>query len=236
MLESIFSLEILSFLIAILVALTVHEFAHACVANYLGDPTAKYAGRLSLNPTSHLDLYGSMILIISLIASIYARFPFIFGWGKPVPVNPYNLKHRHGELIVSLAGPISNFLVAIFLVAIIAILPAGNKAGLDFASIASVINGAGGYEGLAILAASIISVNVALGIFNLLPIPPLDGSRILLIIFPPGRSGVGEILQKYGLFILIFIFLFGLNFLRFIALLIISSLLYLGFTINSLIY
>lgn len=236
MFESIFSLEILSFLIAIIVALTVHEFAHAYVANYLGDPTAKYAGRLSLNPTSHFDLYGSLVLIVSLIASVYAHFPFIFGWGKPVPVNPYNLKHRHGELIVSLAGPVSNFLIAIVLVLIIAFLPAGNGVGLNFSVIVSVLNGAGEYGGLAMLAASIISVNVALGIFNLLPIPPLDGSRILFILFPPGRSSVGEVLQKYGLLILVLVFFFGLNFLRFIALLIIRSLLHLGYTINNLIY
>jgi Zn-dependent protease len=236
MMETLFSLELTSFLIAVVIAITIHEFSHAFVANYLGDPTAKYEGRLSLNPTSHFDLYGSVIFVISLIASVYARFPFIFGWGKPVPVNPYNLKHRHGELLVSLSGPISNFLLAILVIIIVALLPANNGLGINLIGIANSLSGITGYGGLIILAGTIISVNVALGIFNLLPVPPLDGSRILSLLFPPGQSDIGNFMQKYGLLIIILIFFFGLNILGLLVHFVVNSLLALGILLNHLIY
>lgn len=217
MLESIFSLQILSFLIAIIVALTIHEFAHAFVANYLGDPTAKYEGRLSLNPIRHLDPLGTALLLIFLFTVGLG-----FGWGKPVPINPYNLRHRHGELLVSLAGPFSNLLLAILLVLIVALLPGGVTGGWsnDFSSLISVL----------------VAVNVMLGVFNLLPIPPLDGSKILFDLLPQGQSEVRATLERYGPFILIAVILFGFGFLGSLVKLIITALEYMGQVIHAAIY
>lgn len=217
MFESIFSLEILSFLIAIIVALTIHEFAHAFVANYLGDPTAKYEGRLSLNPIRHLDPLGTALLLIFLFTVGLG-----FGWGKPVPVNPYNLRHRHGELLVSLAGPFSNLLLAILLVLVVALIPAGITSGWssDFSNLINIV----------------VAVNVMLGIFNLLPVPPLDGSKILFDLLPQGQSEIRSTLEKYGPFILIAVILFGLGFLGALVKLVIAALNYLGQVIHMAIY
>ena len=217
MLESIFSLQILSFLIAIVIALTINEFAHAFVANYLGDPTAKYEGRLSLNPIRHLDPLGTALLLIFVFTTGMG-----FGWGKPVPVNPYNLRHRYGELLVSLAGPFSNLLLAILLVLIVALIPTGVSSGWssDFSNLISVV----------------VAVNVMLGIFNLLPIPPLDGSKILFDLLPQGSSEIKNTLEKYGPFILIAVIFFGLGFLGSFVRLIITALEYMGEIIHTAIY
>lgn len=144
--------------LAIIYALTIHEFAHALAANYLDDATAKYNGRLSLNPLVHLEFFGTLMLLVAG-----------FGWGKPVPVNPYNLRWRKwGEAAVSLAGPLFNFLsVVIFVIifrALLSWLPMDNL--------------------LFMFLTYLILVNVTLGVFNLIPIPPLDGSKILFTILP----------------------------------------------------
>ncbi|MFH1182827.1 MAG: site-2 protease family protein [Candidatus Moraniibacteriota bacterium] len=217
MLESFFSLQTLSFLIAIVVALTIHEFAHAFVANYLGDPTAKYAGRLSLNPIRHLDPMGTALLLIFLFTVGLG-----FGWGKPVPINPYNLRHRHGELLVSLAGPFSNLLLAILLILVVAMLPTGVTGGWsnDFSGLINIL----------------VAVNVMLGIFNLLPIPPLDGSKILFDLLPQGQTEVRASFERYGPFILIAVILFGFGFLGSFVKLVIVALEYLGQVIHALIY
>lgn len=217
MLESIINLQILSFLIAIVVGLTIHEFSHAFVANYLGDPTAKYAGRLSLNPLRHLDPLGTALLLIFLFT-----FGFGFGWGKPVPVNPYNLRHKHGELLVSLAGPFSNFLLAILVIVVLAFLPPSLTVGWsqDFFK----------------LFYTMILVNVMLGLFNLLPIPPLDGSKILFDLLPAGQSEIKNALEKYGLLILAAFIFFGIGFLGSFALFIYQALLLLGNLLHKAIY
>lgn len=145
-------------ILGIIYALTIHEFAHALASTYLGDSTAKYSGRLTLNPLSHMEIFGTMMLLFAG-----------FGWGKPVPVNPYNLRwQRWGSAVVSLAGPLSNFIsVAVFIVI--------TRFLTGFVALDSLL-----FTFLFYL----IFINLILGIFNLIPIPPLDGSKILFAILP----------------------------------------------------
>lgn len=141
--------------VAILFALSLHEFFHAWMAYYLGDSTAKDQGRLTINPLVHLDLFGTMALLVVGI-----------GWGKPVPFNPYNLRNqRWGPALVSLAGPGSNFLMAFIAGFSLRFFELNNPALLFFLSY-------------------FVWINLILAIFNLMPIPPLDGSHIFPIFFP----------------------------------------------------
>ncbi len=167
---------IVGIIIALLVAITIHEFAHAWVANYYGDPTAKLQGRLTLNPIAHLDLMGTIFLLL-----------VGFGWGKPVMINPNNFRNpKLDNLTVSLAGPISNLLLATFFGIIYRFVP--------FPPIV---------EQLLIL---IIFFNLVLMIFNLIPIPPLDGSKVLSLFL---REETYIKLQQMGVFILfLFIIIF----------------------------
>lgn len=144
--------------LGIVYALTIHEFAHAAMATYLGDDTAKFSGRLSLNPLAHLDIFGTMTLLVAG-----------FGWGKPVPVNPYNLKYKKwGNAFVALAGPISNFISVILFIVIFRLashwLPYDNM--------------------MLTFVAYLMMINLILGVFNLIPIPPLDGSKVLFAALP----------------------------------------------------
>ena len=148
--------------IAFIMSATFHEYMHGFAANQLGDPTAKNAGRLSLNPIKHLDLLGSVIIPLLLVIS---NSPFLFGWAKPVPYNPNNLRDKKwGDALVSLAGPLGNLILAL-LFAIV----------LHFISPVTP---------LAQLIAQVILINLVLMIFNLIPIPPLDGSKILASFLP----------------------------------------------------
>lgn len=156
------------FVIAIIMfSAVIHEVMHGVAADKLGDPTARYAGRLTLNPIAHLDPFGSVLLPVVLALT---NSPILFGWAKPVPYNPYNLhKAPHwGEAIVAAAGPASNFAIA--LVASLFI-----RANFFAAELDSVLF-------------IIVVVNIMLGIFNLIPIPPLDGSKILSAFLPHGLA------------------------------------------------
>jgi Zn-dependent protease len=173
-------------LIVLLFSVIIHEVAHGSVANYLGDQTAKYHGRLTLNPIKHLDLFGSILLPLILAIS---HLPVI-GWAKPVPINPYNfLDQKWGELKVSLAGPASNFLIALIF-----------SLAIRFFSLP---------ESLVGLFATIAIYNFLLAIFNLIPIPPLDGSWILFSFLPKSMSPIKMFLRQYGMFLLIFLIFFG---------------------------
>ncbi len=176
-------------LIVLLFSVVIHEVAHGSVALYLGDPTAKYAKRLTLNPIRHLDLFGSIILPILMLIATFGRGP-VFGWAKPVPINPNNLRDRKwGELKVSLAGPATNIVV-----------------GILFALPIRFFN----LPGSLFLFFSIVSIyNFLLAIFNLIPIPPLDGSHILFSFLPFKYARLKMALQQYSLFILIFFIFFG---------------------------
>ena len=172
----------------------LHEIAHGYTAYKLGDPTAKYEGRLSLNPLKHLDPVGSLFFPLFTLIFTGGRGP-IFGWAKPVPVNPYNFKdQKYGELKVAIAGPAMNFLVAIVFGLIIKffILP----------------------EFLLIAFSIIALYNIFWGIFNLLPIPPLDGSHILFSLLPEHAWQIKQAFQQYGLLLLFLVIFFGLGFIQ----------------------
>ena len=184
---------LLAFLVSIVLAITVHEFSHSLTATLLGDRTSKYQGRLTLNPVAHLDFLGSLMLLLAG-----------FGWGKPVPVNPYNLRFkRYGEAIVSLSGPLSNFIM-VFLVGIL------YKLLLSYTAI--------GFESMLYIFLEIfLQINLILGVFNLIPIPPLDGSKIVSAILPrPLSSGYDQLRMRmeynpflgFGL-LLVLIIVFG---------------------------
>jgi Zn-dependent protease len=168
-------------------SVVVHEVSHGYMARYLGDKTAEYAGRLTLNPIKHLDLWGSIIIPAVLV---FSQSNFLIGWAKPVPFNPYNLRNqKYGEAMVAFAGPLSNILIAIVFSIIIR---------LGFFPEASLQ-----------IILSIILTNLTLAIFNLVPIPPLDGSKILFSILPQSMLGFRDILERYGL-ILALLFAFFL--------------------------
>lgn len=178
------------FAIAVLIlSVMLHEISHGYAAYILGDSTAKYAGRLSLNPLKHLDIFGSVILP----AVTYLAGGFILGWAKPVPFNPFNLKNQKwGPAIVGLAGPLANLLI----VGVFAgIIRAGGQ--LSFLPL-SVFQ----------LSAAICLLNLQLAVFNLIPVPPLDGSKLLFAFLPYRWQKVQFILERYSfVFILIFLFL-----------------------------
>jgi len=185
MLTTIFILVVLFF------SIVIHEVAHGSVALSLGDPTAKEAGRLTLNPLKHIDPVGTIFLPLILLILTFGQGP-IFGWAKPVPINPFNFHdQKWGTLKVSVAGPGTNFLIAIIFGLIIRFftLP----------------------ESLLILFSIIVVYNLAWGIFNLVPLPPLDGSWILSALLPERLSNIRFFLQQYGLFILLFFIFFGLR-------------------------
>jgi len=179
-------------LVVLLFSVIIHEVSHGAVALYLGDPTAKYAKRLTLNPLKHLDPFGSVALPLLMLLFTAGRGP-IFGWAKPVPINPYNLRDkRWGEFKVSLAGPASNLIVGAIFGLAIRFIPLPGPLLISF---------------------SIISVyNFLLAIFNLVPIPPLDGSHILFSLIPERYHNFKIAMQQYGLFILIFFIFFGVEY------------------------
>ena len=150
------------FLVLIIIfSAIIHEVMHGVAADQLGDPTARYAGRLTLNPIPHIDPFGSIILPLVLV---FSHSPFFFAWAKPVPYNPYNLKPgRFSEAIVAGAGPASNLVIAF---------------------VGGLIIRTGVFAGAADIIFLIVVVNVMLCIFNLIPVPPLDGSKVLAALLP----------------------------------------------------
>jgi Zn-dependent protease len=180
-------MEPLTFIVAIIIlvmSIVLHELSHGYVAELFGDPTPRLQGRLTLNPLKHLDLFGSVIVPI-----ITALSGFAFGWAKPIQWNPYNVKNvRVGELVISLAGPAANILIAVVF-------------GLVIRLGAETFSGA-----FLAISAYIVGFNVSLAVFNLIPVPPLDGSKILFSLLPPTMSHVRENIERYSVFlILIFI-------------------------------
>ncbi len=185
-------------LIVLLFSVIIHELAHGYVAYSLGDPTAKYEGRLTLNPLKHLDFFGSIILPLLLFIS---QSPILVGWAKPVPINPYNFKdQKWGTLKVSIAGPATNFLIAIIFSIFVRLL--NTQQQLFFISPQQIVFFT---ELLGIVAI----YNFLWGLFNLVPIPPLDGSWILFRFLPQRFEKFKMFIQQYGLFILIFFIFFG---------------------------
>jgi len=161
-------IEAIVIIVALILSIVLHEVAHGYAANWLGDPTARLSGRLTANPLVHIDILGSIIVPGLLFLS---HAGFLFGWAKPVPYNPYNLSNqRWGEAIVSAAGPATNLLLAIIFALIIR---AGDIINLSDSALQ--------------LAGYIVFINILLACFNLIPVPPLDGSKILLGLLPPTK-------------------------------------------------
>jgi len=173
--------------VILILSMVLHELAHGYTAYKLGDPTAKQRGRLSLNPIRHMDPLGTAMFVITYLAG-----GFIFGWAKPVPISPYYFRNRQrGMMLVGAAGPLTNFVIAVVFWAILTLLAPALKTSTPF-------NDAAAY--VLFLA---FEVNVVLGIFNLIPIPPLDGSRILGGILPRKAYQTWVGIDRYGMFILI---------------------------------
>ena len=187
-------MEQIAIITALVLSIVLHEMAHGYAANALGDPTARLQGRLSGNPLVHLDPLGSVIIPALLF---FINAGFLFGWAKPVPYNPYNLRNRKwGEALVAAAGPAVNILLALIFALIIR---SAGPLGLS----ASFVE----------LSSYIVYINILLACFNMIPIPPLDGSKILLAILPHPLQmqyrNFLNIVQRYGFFVTFaFIFIF----------------------------
>jgi len=170
-------------------SIVIHEVSHGYMAEKLGDPTARLAGRLTLNPISHIDPLGSVLLPLFTFFTTGT----IFGWAKPVPYNPYNLRNgRMGELLVAFAGPLSNLSIAAVFSVLIRIGAAYGTFGDSAIQIFAVV----------------VIVNISLALFNLIPIPPLDGSKILFSLLPLDYSGVRTFLERYSLALIIALLFF----------------------------
>jgi Zn-dependent protease len=183
--------ELVGLLIALVFGISVHEFAHAAAATWLGDPTPGRQGRLTLAPAAHLDVMGSLMFLIGG-----------FGWGKPVQYNPYALRAspRAGPAIVSVAGPISNVILAVIVAAIIRLLPL----------VLGVFEFPSGVIGtLFDLLVYIVYYNLILSFFNLIPVFPLDGFAILQGLLPPALADAFEATRQYGFFILLLLLFAG---------------------------
>ena len=179
------------FIIIILIfSVILHELAHGYSALWLGDPTAKHSGRLTLNPLKHLDPFGSVIL--PLILYILPG-NLIFGWAKPVPYNPYNLRNqRWGEAIVAASGPLTNIFIALVFGLII-------RFGVSFGLVS---------QAFVNLSSIIVIMNIVLAVFNLVPIPPLDGSKILFSVLPQRFIALKPVLERYGMLLVLLFILF----------------------------
>lgn len=184
----------------VLFAITVHEAAHAWTAAKLGDPTAAALGRASLNPLVHIDPIGTVIFPLILILF---KMP-VFGWAKPVPYNPRNLRQpKKGGLWISFAGPISNILTAGAAVALFRLLrPFGARIG-DISALSRPL------EGLSVILLFTALINISLAVFNLIPIPPLDGSGILAGLLSERAAAQYERLRPYGFLLLILVMYSG---------------------------
>src|SRR5258708_2419719 len=182
-------------LIILLFSAILHEVAHGYVAERLGDPTARLMGRLTLNPIPHIDPIMSIALPLLLLLS---GSPVIFGGAKPVPVDPYNLKEGRKDIaIVSLAGPLTNVLIAVVAALIYKLFPFG-IANTQIGNILPFLT-------------EIVRINLLLEIFNMLPIPPLDGSKVVALVLPEETASRYLSLGSYGMFIILFLLVFPIG-------------------------
>ncbi len=175
-------------------SVVIHEVSHGFMAEYFGDKTARFAGRLTLNPLKHLDLFGSVLLPVLLVLS---HSPFLLGWAKPVPYNPNNLSNeKWGTIAIASAGVLANILMAVVF-------------GLIVRFTSSLLLP----EGFYFIVSVIVVVNLALALFNLIPIPPLDGSKILFSLLPASLGNAILLYEQYSLIILLVFIVFFANYL-----------------------
>lgn len=185
-------LPLVFFFLVIIPSAIIHEYAHGWMADQLGDPTARYAGRLSLNPKVHIDKWGT--LLMPLILFFITSGSFLFAYAKPVPYNPYNLKNQKtGPMWVALAGPLSNLFLALLFGITLQVLPFSNISQFLYI---------------------IVYANVLLAVFNMVPIPPLDGSKILYALLPDSQYKIKMALEQYKFVILLAFIFFGFQFIR----------------------
>lgn len=183
--------------VPLVAAIVLHEVAHGAVAYLLGDPTAARAGRLTLNPIPHIDPVGTLLLpgLLIVLPRILGTPAFVFGWAKPVPVDVRRLANpRRDSVLVALAGPVTNLLLATASAFVLLALPDPNQGGL-----AAVV--------LERMALASIWINSLLAVFNLLPVPPLDGGRLLTVLLPAGAAGVLRVLERAGLVVVLLVVL-----------------------------
>ncbi|MEK7576645.1 MAG: site-2 protease family protein [Patescibacteria group bacterium] len=185
-------------IIILLMSVVIHEVSHGAMAYTLGDKTAKYHGRLTLNPIPHLDPFGSILLPLLLIMT---NSPFLIGWAKPVPYNPYNLRNQKwGPALVGFAGPLSNLIIAIVFGLLIRV---ANLGVFTFIPLATL-------QAFGTIAANITFINIILAVFNLVPIPPLDGSKVLAAIVPYRFADALLRFESMGwVLLIVFIFFFS---------------------------
>lgn len=188
---------------AILIAITFHELSHGFIADRLGDPTAKMMGRLTVNPFAHIDLFGTIIMPIMLL--VFTNGQFVFGYAKPVPINPMNFRDPKRDMAISAAsGPITNILLALTSVLLLkyVVFPAG---AILPDSISDKI-----LQPIAMMLKASILINVVLSVFNMIPVPPLDGGRVLIGFLPPRQAYLYSKIEPFGMIIVIILIFTGI--------------------------
>jgi|SRR5262252_2472752 len=194
-------------LIAFLFAISVHESAHAWMANRRGDPTARMLGRITLNPIKHIDLFGTVILPL---VAMFANFP-VLGWAKPTPVDPRNFKNPVlDDVLTSVAGPVSNFIVATIAIILLALIKVMSPLGRQIVQGGFLTETTSFLLPLCLLLYGLMEINVVLGVFNLIPVPPLDGSHVLRHFLPATALRIYDTVGYFALLALVF---WGGNFL-----------------------
>lgn len=182
-------ISFLFFFIVLIFSAIIHEYAHGWMADQLGDPTAKLSGRLTMNPIAHIDPIGT--ILVPLMLYLATNGAFLFAWAKPVPFNPFNLKDPEKDAAkIAIAGPAANLAVALVFGLLVRILPSSNMSEFFL---------------------MIVYINILLAVFNLVPIPPLDGSKILFAALPQSWNSFKIFLNRYGFAVLLIFIFFGFD-------------------------